>query len=276
MKVVRILILMAVLAGSGVGNVHAQSCADLEKKIDVRIKNYSKYVDSVFQYDEHPAYIETFILYPVLKRYYQHTKYRDTAYIRKFPDFGNVTWCFRGTCFGNNRGGSLKKEVVKEKVEKGDLSNSYLRETACMLCNQYKLPDTAFHKLIGYTDTSNSYAFLHKALQLNNLWYNKCVGKPFYDSTRYALMDTLSKIAVADTLTGKISFDVQLEAALMLSVLDEQLNLSDEVYNDLLMRMSEKENEKVTYEQQQTYAHSQTVVFWLLLEYQKKLKTYRE
>jgi len=274
MRVVRILTLLVILAGSGVGVVRGQSCADIEKKVNLRIKKYSRHVDSIFQYDEHPAYIETFILYPVLKRYYQHSKYRDTAYIRKFPDFGNVVWCFRGTCFGNNKGGSLKKEVVKENLEKGDLANSYLRETACMLCNQYKLPDTVFHKLISYTDTSNPYAFLHKALQLNNLWYNKCVEKSFYDSTRYMLIDTLSKIVLADTLTGKVSVDVQIEATLMLSVLDDQLNLSDEVYSDLLVRVLE--NEKADYKDNQIQAHSQAVVFWMLLEYQKKLRRYKE
>lgn len=247
-------------------NVKAQDCKQLIKNINDRIEYYSAYIDNEFTKTENQPYLETYIMYPVLNRYYRHSKYMDTMYLRKYPDFAQVIFGFRGVYFANNKYKYFKPQEVISKTNNNDYGNEYFINSVCMLCSQYKLPDSVLYKMISVVDTSNQYAFLHKALQLDNAWYNKCIAKKYYDSIRIPLVDSLMKMVIPYPNPPNANIDVQLEAALMASILDAKQNISDEVYEALYQTFFNTKPIDV-----KQYAHSIIVLYWLLNDYKKKI-----
>lgn len=267
--------------------MQAQSCDSLLKRIDIAIKRAENNLDSIIRYEEIPKSPEIFVVYSVVNRYYnsKYIKQKDTTLIRKFRDFQRVTWCFRGVCFNNNRAFNLGKSQILEKIQNNDLRNSVERETICVLCDKYNLDSTFIIKLLDYEDTTNlvenanahNYGLLHRALQLTNLQNNKCITNEIFNRYSYPLIDTIHNTFIINNESDgfKINaFDLFSEAVLMISVLDKNINLSDDYYRRILdMQLpdggwSMVENSKISNN------HTTMVSLWALLEYKKKLKSF--
>lgn len=262
--------------------VNAQECAKFKEDIDKSVYLIQHQLDSIIKSSGQPDYIESYIIYPVIKRYYSKSKNKDTIYVKKFGDFARTVWCFKGTCFNNNKTFYLNKSEVSEKIKSNDIGNSYLRETICMLCDIYHLDTVSAKKILEYTDTTdtemntnaNNYSLLHKSLQLVNLKQNKCINQQIYDRYRYSLIDTIYKrfvnpflVLTTENNFTKSDYNLFTEAILMIGVLDEQINISDEIYqymiNNILYR-----NPSDNFMD----GHATIVTLWTLLDVQKKIK----
>ena len=115
----------------------SQDCGLILSDVNNAIKYAQHNLDSTLNSSEQPGYIEAYLIYPVISRYYNKTKNKDTAFIRKFQDFERTVWCFKGTCFNNSRSFYLGKKEILDKIKNNDLKDSYQRETICMLCDKY-------------------------------------------------------------------------------------------------------------------------------------------
>lgn len=247
---------------------NAQDCKDLLSKINSSIAKAQLNIDGMLVTSEQPKYIETFILYPVLNRHYFKSKNRDTLFIRKFPDFSRVVWCFKNTCFANNKYTSLSRDKTIDNIESNNIKNSYDRENICMLCNKYKLDSLQLQKIIEYPDT-NDYALLHKALQLVNLKANNCVSTQFFDKYKIILLDSIcGKYIFNQTI---IRNDLYIEALLMISILDERINLSDEYYEYMINTQTNDGGWKFDENQETSNGHTTIIAYWTLLDIRKKI-----
>lgn len=263
----------------------AQSCDSMFNRINVAILKAEQYIDNVLynNFDKKAKYIEAYIVYPVIKRsYYKNLKTTDTAIVKKIDDFNKVIWCFNGNCFNNNTA-FLNKSELLDKINSNDLNSNTLRESVCMLCNKYNLDTLAIIKILDYSDTtafysnenSNNYALLHKALQVYNLHYLKCIPNNLYDRYKSSLIDTIynSFILKYDTNIhfDEKGYDLFTEAILMLSLLDEKVNLSDHYYEKLLMNQLKNGAWPLVEKSNNVNQHTTILSYWSLLVLRNKL-----
>lgn len=249
-------------------SVNAQDCVDLLSKINSSIEKAQLNIDKMLVSSEQPKYIETFILYPVLNRHYLKSKNRDTLFIRRFPDFSRVVWCYKNTCFDNNKYTALTREKVVESIESNEIKNSYERENICMLCNKFKLDSVQLQKIIEFPDT-NDYALLHKALQLVNLKANNCISAQFYNKYSSVLLDTIYKKFVLNERPK--NNDLYIESLLMMSLLDENINLSDKYYEFILNTQTIDGGWRFDENQDNSNGHTTITTYWALLDFRKKI-----
>ncbi|MFN8284609.1 MAG: hypothetical protein U0U67_15410 [Chitinophagales bacterium] len=260
-----------------------QTCGERYNQVNNAAKKTTTYYDNLIKSGIQPNYTEAFIMYPVLLRKYINPKFKDSTVVNRMDDLKKTVWCFDGLCLNNNRNFHLSKIEVMEKINSKDFASNYLRESVCALCNQYKLDSNQIKSVLDYNDTTyfNKFSLLHKVLQLKNLDFNKCISKEMYLRFKTQLIDTISKLYInTDEIKSAVrtraqvikDMDIFAEAVLMIALLDEQPNISDDVYDIILNSQSSVglwqfpgDNIKLT-------EHTTLVSGWLLLDYNQKLK----
>ena len=263
--------------------ISAQTCAERTMEIDIAAKKSLAFYDQFFKSNEKIGYLETFILYPVLQRKYVNKKFRDTSLINKFEDLKRMIWCFDGLCLSNNKNYYLQKNEIISKIKSNEIADNYFRETVCALCNQYKLDSNQLKIILDFNDTTyyNKFSLLHKVLQLKNLNYNKCISKEIYTKYKTQLIDTICKLyintknvndAVQNKSTNIVDFDIFSEAVLMISLLDDQPNISDELYTIILNTQNAAGVWQIAEQNVKSNEHTTLVALWLLLDERQKLK----
>lgn len=267
----------------------AEDCMELLKFVDNAVTKAQHNMDSVLQMTDKPDYLETYLIYPVISRHYRKSKNRDTAFVRKYEDLGKTVWCYKGTCFNNNKSFYLSKKQVADKIMNNDLRDGYLRETLCMLCDKYVLDTNEIAKLLGYNDTLSdylnvnaaNYALLHKALQLANLKKQKCINNDFFNRYKITLTDTIfrsfistypvSGLQVADAPDN--AYDLFAEGILMISILDDKVSISDELYEKLIVSQLSDGGWGGQAGATSSNGHSTIVSLWALMDLQYKLQS---
>lgn len=260
-----------------------QTCGERYNQVNNAAKKTTTYYDNLIKSGIQPNYTEAFIMYPVLLRKYINPKFKDSTVVNRMDDLKKTVWCFDGLCLNNNRNFHLSKIEVMEKINSKDFASNYLRESVCALCNQYKLDSNQIKSVLDYNDTTyfNKFSLLHKVLQLKNLDFNKCISKEMYLRFKTQLIDTISRLYInTDEIKSAVrtraqvikDMDIFAEAVLMIALLDEQPNISDDVYDIILNSQSSVglwqfpgDNIKLT-------EHTTLVSGWLLLDYNQKLK----
>ncbi len=264
----------------------SQNCEVMLANVNNAIQHAQHNLDSTLKASGQPEYIESYIVYPVISRYYNKTKNKDTALIRRFPDFERSVWCYKGTCFNNNRSFYLNKKEILDKIKNNDLRDGYQRETICMLCDKYLLDTIAVIKLLDYEDTLNvsensnaiCYTLLHKVLQLSALKTNKCIDKNLFERYQFRLtnkiyskfVDTYLFSKERDTLPSN-NYDLFAESVLMISILDDKINISDNLYDDIIKNQHSDGGWSINTTDLNSSGHTTVVCLWALLDYQKKL-----
>ena len=263
--------------------ISAQTCAEHNIKLNFATKKTLTYYEQFLKSNEKIGYLETFILYPVLQRKYINKKYKDSTLVNKFEDLKRMIWCFDGLCLNNNKNYYLQKNEIISKIKSNEIADNYFRETVCALCNQYKLDSNQLKTILDFNDTTyfNKFSLLHKVLQLKNLNYNKCISKEIYTRYKTQLLDTICKLyintnnvtfAVQDNNNNISDFDAFVEAVLMISLLDDQPNISDELIAIVLNSQNQVGNWQIEEQNVKSNEHTTLVAFWLLLNEQQKLK----
>lgn len=263
--------------------ISAQTCAEHSIKLNFATKKTLTYYEQFLKSNEKIGYLETFILYPVLQRKYINKKYKDSTLVNKFEDLKRMIWCFDGLCLNNNKNYYLQKNEIISKIKSNEIADNYFRETVCALCNQYKLDSNQLKTILDFNDTTyfNKFSLLHKVLQLKNLNYNKCISKEIYTRYKTQLLDTICKLyintnnvtfAVQNNNNNISDFDAFVEAVLMISLLDDQPNISDELIAIVLNSQNQVGNWQIEEQNVKSNEHTTLVAFWLLLNEQKKLK----
>ena len=263
--------------------ISAQTCAEHNIKLNFATKKTLTYYEQFLKSNEKIGYLETFILYPVLQRKYINKKYKDSTLVNKFEDLKRMIWCFDGLCLNNNKNYYLQKNEIISKIKSNEIADNYFRETVCALCNQYKLDSNQLKTILDFNDTTyfNKFSLLHKVLQLKNLNYNKCISKEIYTRYKTQLLDTICKLYIntnnvtfaVQNINNNISdFDAFVEAVLMISLLDDQPNISDELIAIVLNSQNQVGNWQIEEQNVKSNEHTTLVAFWLLLNEQQKLK----
>lgn len=263
--------------------ISAQTCAEHNIKLNFATKKTLTYYEQFLKSNEKIGYLETFILYPVLQRKYINKKYKDSTLVNKFEDLKRMIWCFDGLCLNNNKNYYLQKNEIIYKIKSNEIADNYFRETVCALCNQYKLDSNQLKTILDFNDTTyfNKFSLLHKVLQLKNLNYNKCISNEIYTRYKTQLLDTICKLyintnnvtfAVQNINNNIADFDAFVEAVLMVSLLDDQPNISDELIAIVLNSQNQVGNWQIEEQNVKSNEHTTLVAFWLLLNEQKKLK----
>ncbi len=263
--------------------ISAQTCAEHNIKLNFATKKTLTYFEQFLKSNEKIGYLETFILYPVLQRKYINKKYKDSTLVNKFEDLKRMIWCFDGLCLNNNKNYYLQKNEIISKIKSNEIADNYFRETVCALCNQYKLDSNQLKTILDFNDTTyfNKFSLLHKVLQLKNLNYNKCISKEIYTRYKTQLLDTICKLyintknvtfAVQNNNNNISDFDAFVEAVLMISLLDDQPNISDELIAIVLNSQNQVGNWQIEEQNVKSNEHTTLVAFWLLLNEQQKLK----
>lgn len=263
--------------------ISAQTCAEHNIKLNFATKKTLTYYEQFLKSNEKIGYLETFILYPVLQRKYINKKYKDSTLVNKFEDLKRMIWCFDGLCLNNNKNYYLQKNEIISKIKSNEIADNYFRETVCALCNQYKLDSNQLKTILDFNDTTyfNKFSLLHKVLQLKNLNYNKCISKEIYTRYKTQLLDTICKLyintnnvtfAVQNNNNNISDFDAFVEAVLMISLLDDQPNISDELIAIVLNSQNQVGNWQIEEQNVKSNEHTTLVAFWLLLNEQQKLK----
>ena len=186
-------------------------------------------------------------------------------------------------CLNNNKNYYLQKNEIISKIKSNEIADNYFRETVCALCNQYKLDSNQLKTILDFNDTTyfNKFSLLHKVLQLKNLNYNKCISKEIYTRYKTQLLDTICKLyintknvtfAVQNNNNNISDFDAFVEAVLMISLLDDQPNISDELIAIVLNSQNQVGNWQIEEQNVKSNEHTTLVAFWLLLNEQQKLK----
>lgn len=263
--------------------ISAQTCAEHNIKLNFATKKTLTYYEQFLKSNEKIGYLETFILYPVLQRKYINKKYKDSTLVNKFEDLKRMIWCFDGLCLNNNKNYYLQKNEIISKIKSNEIADNYFRETVCALCSQYKLDSNQLKTILDFNDTTyfNKFSLLHKVLQLKNLNYNKCISKEIYTRYKTQLLDTICKLyintnnvtfAVQNNNNNISDFDAFVEAVLMISLLDDQPNISDELIAIVLNSQNQVGNWQIEEQNVKSNEHTTLVAFWLLLNEQQKLK----
>lgn len=265
---------------------YAQTCSDRYLQTDAGIQKAVTYFDQFIKTKTAPAYIESFISYPVLTRKYINKKFKDSVVVNRIEDLQKVVWCFDGLCLNNNKNFYLSKNEVTSKLKQHDIADNYFRESVCALCTQYKPDSNQIKSILDYNDTTyfNPYSMLHKVLQLKNLDYNKCISKELFARYKTQLTDTISKLYIQtenvlssmySTNLSITNLDVFTEAVLMISLLDDQQNISDNLYDIVLNTQTANGTWQVSANNVKLNEHATLVSLWLLLDYREKLNEFK-
>lgn len=262
---------------------NAQTCNERYDAVNSATKKSLAYYDGLVKSKVQPNYIESFILYPVLKRKYINKNAKDTAIINRYEDLKRVVWCFDGLCLNNNKQFHLSKNEVISKIKSNEIADNYFRETVCALCTQYKLDSNQIKSILDFNDTTyfNKFSLLHKVLQLKNLNYNKCISNEIFSRYKTQLIDTIFKIyinteelktALQNNTVSLVDFDGFAEAVLMIALLDEQQNISDDLYDIVLKNQTQNGTWQIQNQDVKISEHATLVSLWLLMDYLQKLK----
>ena len=218
-----------------------------------------------------------------MTRKYSNKNFKDSSVINKFDDLKRMIWCFDGLCLNNNKNYYLQKNEIILKIKSNEIADNYFRETVCALCNQYKLDSNQLKTILDFNDTTyfNKFSLLHKVLQLKNLNYNKCISNQIYSRYKTQLIDTISKLyinteniknAVQNNSTNIVDFDVFSEAVLMISLLDDLPNVSDELYAIILNTQNIDGTWQIDKQNVKSNEHTTLVALWLMFNERQKGK----
>lgn len=271
-------------------SVFAQNCNDFKKLVTESVRKTTLLLDSTLNGSTKPDYFESLIVYPVLKRYYNKQKTNDSAIVKKYDDFARTIWCYKGVCFNNKKTFYLSKKQIEEKMRSGESLSNYERESICMLCNKY-LKDTIQLKIILDFSFKNdlienenaaNYGLLHKSLQLANLKFNKCISDDLFNRYKVLFIDTIYRKfifpfvqPVDQNKNVSKNTDLFSEALLMISILDDEINISEELYT-LLLDLQLNNNAWASATNSYTPdGHTTIVSYWVLLDLKKKLLKYK-
>ena len=145
----------------------------------------------------------------------------------------------------------------------------------------------AIIKLMNYSDTSNNtenvnannYSLLHKALQLTSFKANKCIGTSLFERYKFSLIDTIYNkftkpyflAKEENNISSANSFDLFSESLLMISILDDKINISDDLYNYVINSQLPNGGWGINNDNSGSNGHATIVSLWVLLDLHKKL-----
>ncbi len=271
--------------------VFSQDCNEFKSLVDESVKKVSVLLDSTLNGNSKPDYFESLIVYPVLNRYYNKQKSNDSIIVKKYSDLARTIWCFKGVCFNNNKTFYQSKKQIEDKLASNESLTSYQRESVCMLCNKYLKDTTQIKKILDYTinadlvenENAANYGLLHKPLQLVNLKAGKCISNELFNRYKVTLIDTIYRKFISPFIQSSDlnnqddskNIDLFSEALLMISILDDEVNISEDLYLLLLDRQLPNNGWASKIESFTPNGHTTIVAYWVLLDLKKKLLKYK-